>query len=527
MTIGGSVQWAVGQESGRDDRPGFPLLGPPVLEAQALVKRFFGVTVLDGVSLALAPGEVRALLGENGAGKSTVINLISGVHQPDGGELRLDGEHVRFARPLDADRAGISVIRQELSLFPDLSVAEAIFAGHLPINALGLVDWKRIREVAGQALARLGLAIDVRAPVSGLSIAQQQMVEVARALTRKSRVVIMDEPTASLSPNEVAHLGGIIAQLSAEGVGVLYVSHRLDEVRAFCSTYTVLRDGRAVSSGNVADTDIPSLIRDMAGRDIEIGRHGAVRVPGKPVLEVRGLASPHLAGSVQRVRDVSFSVRAGEIVGLAGIIGAGRTETARMIFGLDPIGGGEILFEDAPFDPRSPVAAMASGVGYVSEDRKGLSILPTRSVVDNFALAGAVPARSLGFNDKAAEATLLSGFIKRLGIRAASLQSTIATLSGGNQQKVVLARWVARRPKLLIIDEPTRGIDVGAKEDVHALIRDIAAEGVAVLLISSDLPEIMTLSDRIVTLREGQTTSEQDAATATFEGLMASMTRHD
>ncbi len=527
MTIGGSVQWAVGQESGRNHRPGFPLLGLPVLEAQALVKRFFGVTVLDGVSLALAPSEVRALLGENGAGKSTVINLISGVHQPDGGELRFDGEHVRFARPLDADRAGISVIRQELSLFPDLSVAEAIFAGHLPVNALGFVDWKRMREVAGQALSRLGLAIDVRAPVSGLSIAQQQMVEVARALTRKSRVVIMDEPTASLSPNEVAHLGDIIAQLSDEGVAVLYVSHRLDEVRAFCSTYTVLRDGRAVSSGNVADTDIPSLIRDMAGRDIEIGRHSAVRVPGKPVLEVRGLASPHLAGSVQRVRDVSFSVRAGEIVGLAGIIGAGRTETARMIFGLDPIGGGEILFEEKPFVPGSPVAAMAAGVGYVSEDRKGLSILPTRSVVDNFALASAVPARALGFNDKASEETVLSGFVKRLGIRAASLQSTIATLSGGNQQKVVLARWVARQPKLLIIDEPTRGIDVGAKEDVHALIRDIASQGVAVLLISSDLPEIMTLSDRIITLREGETTSEQDAAAATFEGLMASMTRHD
>lgn len=527
MTLSATPYGAGDRESGREQRPDIHLSGPHVLEARALVKRFFGVTVLDGVSLSLAPGEVRALLGENGAGKSTVINLLSGVHQPDGGKLRFNGEAVRFARPLDADRAGISVIRQELSLFPDLSVAEAIFAGHLPVNALGFVDWKRIRQASRQALARLGLAIDVRAPVAGLSVAQQQMVEVARALTRKSRVVIMDEPTASLSPNEVAHLGEIIAQLSAEGVAVLYVSHRLDEIRAFCSTYTVLRDGRVVSSGRVADTDVPSLIRDMAGREIEIGRRGAARVPGAPVLEVRNLASQRRLGSVQRVRGVNFALRAGEILGLAGIIGAGRTETARMIFGLDPVGGGEILFEGRPFAPASPAAAMAAGIGYVSEDRKGLSILPSRSVADNFALAGAVPPRAFGLNDQVTEARLLAGFVERLGIRAASLRSTIATLSGGNQQKVVLARWVARRPKLLIIDEPTRGIDVGAKEDVHALIRDIAAQGVAVLLISSDLPEVMTLSDRIVTLREGETTSRHDAAEATFEGLMASMTRHD
>ncbi len=527
MTFSTALQGAGDQEPGRAHRPGIQLSGPRVLEARALVKRFFGVTVLDGVSLSLAPGEVRALLGENGAGKSTVINLLSGVHQPDGGKLHFNGEAVRFARPLDADRAGISVIRQELSLFPDLSVAEAIFAGHLPVNALGFVDWTRIRQVSRKALARLGLAIDVRAPVAGLSIAQQQMVEIARALTRKSRVVIMDEPTASLSPNEVAHLGEIIGQLSAEGVAVLYVSHRLDEIRAFCTTYTVLRDRRVVSSGQVTDTDVPSLIRDMAGREIEIGRRGSVRVPGEPVLEVRKLASQLRPGSVQRVRDVSFALRAGEILGLAGIIGAGRTETARMIFGLDPVGGGEILLEGRPFVPTSPAAAMTAGIGYVSEDRKGLSILPSRSVVDNFALAGAIPARAFGFNDKIAEARLLAGFVDRLGIRAASLRSTIATLSGGNQQKVVLARWVARRPKLLIIDEPTRGIDVGAKEDVHALIRDIAAQGVAVLLISSDLPEVMTLSDRIVTLREGETTSRRDAVEATFEGLMASMTRHD
>jgi inositol transport system ATP-binding protein len=491
------------------------------------VKRFFGVTVLDHVSLTLAPGEVRALLGENGAGKSTMINLLSGVHQPDGGELRLDGAPVRFLRPLDADHAGISVIRQELSLFPDLSVAEAIFAGHLPVNALGLVDWKRIRDVARKALARLGLSIDVRALVASLSIAQQQMVEIARALTRKSRVVIMDEPTASLSPKEVAHLGEIIAQLSSEGVAVLYVSHRLDKIRAFCSTYTVLRDGRAVSSGRVADTDIASLIRDMAGRDVVTDGRGEARTPGAAVLEVKRLASrPALRGG-QRVRDISFTVHQGEIVGLAGIVGAGRTETARMIFGLDPIGSGEIALNREPLRVSSPAAAMKAGIGYLSEDRKGLSILPGRSVSENFALTGSVPAGPLCYNDRRGEARLLATFVERLGIRASSLGSPIATLSGGNQQKVVLARWIALKPKLLIIDEPTRGIDVGAKADVHALIREVAGQGIAVLLISSDLPEIMSLSDRIVTLRDGTTTSDQPAVTATAEGLMALMTRHD
>lgn len=527
MNLPASLAGKSRQEPGRESSPGDLLSARPVLEARSLVKRFFGVTVLDGISLTLAPGEVRALLGENGAGKSTMINLLSGVHQPDGGELRLDGMPVRFHRPIDADHAGISVIRQELSLFPDLSVAEAIFAGHLPVNALGFVDWKRIRDAARKALARLGLSIDVRAPIASLSVAQQQMVEIARALTRQSQVVIMDEPTASLSPNEVAHLGGIIAQLSSEGVAALYVSHRLDEIRAFCSTYTVLRDGKAVSSGRVAETDIPSLIRDMAGREVTIGDRGTVRTPGAPVLEVRNLASrPPIRGG-QRVRDVSFTIHAGEILGLAGIVGAGRTETARMIFGLDPIGAGEIQLGGQPFRATSPAAAMKAGIGYLPEDRKGLSILPERSVSENFALTGAVPAGPLGRNDKRGEARLLEIFVNRLGIRASSPRAAITTLSGGNQQKIVLARWIALKPKLLIIDEPTRGIDVGAKEDVHSLIRDIASQGVAVLLISSDLPEVMGLSDRIVTLREGEITSHRPAATATAEGLMTHMTRHD
>ncbi|MBN9052867.1 MAG: sugar ABC transporter ATP-binding protein [Rhizobiales bacterium] len=509
------------ETSGRAERPA------PFVAAVGLVKRFFGVTVLDGVSLSLGAGEVRALLGENGAGKSTVINLLSGVFAPDSGTIEVDGVPAAFGGPRDADKAGISVIRQELSLFPDLSVAEAIFAGHLPVTGLGLVDWKRVREAAREALRQLGVSsLDVRRPVAGLSIAQQQMVEIARALTRKSRLVIMDEPTASLSPEEVGHLGEIIARLSREGVAILYVSHRLDEIRAFCQSYTVLRDGKMVEEGDVVAVDNAQLIRAMAGRDVEIGGRRQATSPGGVALSVRDLAAPASARAPARVVGVSFDVRAGEIVGLAGIVGAGRSETARMIFGADPIGAGEIRLGGQAFSPASPIEAMRAGIGLVPEDRKGQAILPQRAVVENFALAGVRTPRYRWVNDRAGEKGLFRGFVERLGIRASSLSAPIATLSGGNQQKVILSRWIARKPKVLVVDEPTRGIDIGAKEDVHTLLRDIAAEGVALLVISSDLPELMALSDRIVVLREGRSVFETDAASASAEDLMTRMTPH-
>ncbi|BCP52196.1 ribose ABC transporter ATP-binding protein [Kaistia sp. 32K] len=497
------------------------------MAASGLVKRFFGVTVLDGVSLSLEPGEVRALLGENGAGKSTVINLLSGVLTPDGGTIDVDGRPVQFDGPRAADKAGISVIRQELSLFPELSVAEAIFAGHLPIRRLGTVDWARMRDAARAALAQLGItALDVRRPVAGLSIAQQQMVEIARALTRKSRLVIMDEPTASLSPEEVGHLGEIIERLSREGVAILYVSHRLDEIRAFCHSYTVLRDGKMVEEGDVASASNEQLIRAMAGRDVQIGVRRQGAATGDVVLQVRHLAAPASGRAPARVADVSFEVRAGEIVGLAGIVGAGRTETANMIFGVDPIASGEIRLNGQKFAPSSASEAIAAGIGLVPEDRKGLAILPQRAVVENFALAGASPPRYGWLNDRPAERSLFRTFVERLGIRAASFNAPIATLSGGNQQKVILSRWIARQPKLLIVDEPTRGIDIGAKEDVHSLLRDIAGQSVAVLVISSDLPELMALSDRIVVLREGRSVFETSGDKAVAEELMAEMTKH-
>lgn len=507
--------------SGRERRP------EPFVTAVDLVKSFFGVTVLDGVSLSLRAGEVRALLGENGAGKSTVINLLSGVHQPDSGRIAIDGEAVRFDGPRSADRAGISVIRQELSLFPELSIAEAMFAGHLPVTVFGTVDWALVRRSARTALEQLGITtLDVRRPVAGLSVAQQQMVEIARALTRRSRLVIMDEPTASLSPEEVGHLGEIVERLSTEGVAILYVSHRLDEVRAFCRTYTVLRDGRMIEEGNVSDVTNAQLIRAMAGRDVEIGRKTRETAAGEVILDVRNLSSVPSGRAPARVIDVSFKVRAGEIVGLAGIVGAGRTETANMIFGIDPIGDGEIRLAGQRFEPSSAADAITAGIGLVPEDRKGQAILPERTVVENFALAGARPARYGLLNDKAGERKLFSTFVEKLGIRTSSIAAPIATLSGGNQQKVILSRWIARQPRLLIVDEPTRGIDISAKEDVHALLRDVASRGVAILVISSDLPELLALADRIVVLREGRAVFETIGADATSEQLMSMMTRH-
>ncbi|MDQ0323331.1 ABC-type sugar transport system ATPase subunit [Pararhizobium capsulatum DSM 1112] len=509
------------ETSGRAERP------VPFVVAVNLVKRFFGVTVLDGISLSLRAGEVRALLGENGAGKSTVINLLSGVFPADSGTIEVNGAAAVFDEPRAADKAGISVIRQELSLFPDLSVAEAIFAGHLPVTRFGTVDWTRVRQASRDALSQLGISsLDVRQPVASLSIAQQQMVEIARALTRKSQLVIMDEPTASLSPEEVGHLGEIIGHLSREGVAILYVSHRLDEIRAFCKSYTVLRDGRMVEEGDVAAVSNAQLIRAMAGRDIQIGGRRQSAALGEVVLEVRNLAAQALGRAPARVTDVSFDLRACEIVGLAGIVGAGRSETARMIFGIDPIGAGQIHLGGQRFSPSSTTEAIRAGIGLVPEDRKGQAILPQRAVVENFALAGASPPRYRWLNDRAAERDLFRGYVERLGIRASSLTAPIATLSGGNQQKVILSRWIARQPKVLIVDEPTRGIDVGAKEDVHALLRDIAGQGVAVLVISSDLPELMALADRIVVLREGRSVFETAGASASAEELMTKMTRH-
>jgi inositol transport system ATP-binding protein len=511
---------AIAIAEGRPD--GSTPSGVPVLAADRLVKRFFGQTALDHVSLSLKAGEIRALLGENGAGKSTLINLLSGALRPDAGTIRLDGRPLELHRPLDAWRVGVSTIRQEFSLFDDLSVMESMFAGNLPVDRLGLVDWRQVERRAVEALAKLGVPINPRRRVAELSVAEQQLVEIARALTHRSRVVIMDEPTASLSPAEVERLKTIVRQLARDRIAVLYVSHRLEEVVDLCETYTVLRDGRAVAEGTISGVTSETLARMMVGRVIDASRVDRGAAPGRVVFEARGLSAASAVPGA--VRDVAFSLRAGEIVGLAGIVGAGRTEIARMIFGLDPAGAGEMRLEGDPFRPRSPAEAISRGVALVPEDRQKLGVFLPLGVAENFAMPKGGAGRIGGLLDRRAERRLLGKFAAALNLRSPGPEAPIASLSGGNQQKVVLARWLALAPVLLIADEPTRGVDIAAKADVHALLRRLASEGVAILLISSDLPEILSLSDRILTLRAGRLSGERSAADASEESLMQLMT---
>ncbi|MET4634440.1 sugar ABC transporter ATP-binding protein [Kaistia defluvii] len=516
---------AIGSDAGTTASGGVTPPETSFLSLENLSKSFFGVTVLDRVSLALHPGKVHALLGENGAGKSTLINLLSGIHKPDGGALRLDGETVELTGPHDAQKRGISTIHQEFSLFPDLTVAEAIFAGRLPLNRFGLVHWRRMAQQTAEVMRQLGAEIAPWRRVADLSIAEQQLVEIGRALTLKSRLIIMDEPTASLTPREVDRLKAVVRALTAEGVSILFVSHRLEEVKELADSFTVLRDGVVVARGDIADATIDDLVRWMVGRELlEEDCSHAPSKSGAIVLEVEALKSrPHSARSAS-VEGVSFTVRAGEIVGLAGLVGAGRTEIARLIFGADPIGGGAIRLNGQAFRPKGPGDAIAAGVALVPEDRKQQSLFPTLAISENFAAAGGVPTGPFGILRRKAEKGAFQHFRDRLKLRSAGANAPIATLSGGNQQKVVLARWLELKPRLLIVDEPTRGVDIGAKADLHRLLRELAADGVAILLISSDLPEVLALSHRILTLRAGRLTGELAGSDADEESLMRLMT---
>ncbi|AHM75233.1 sugar ABC transporter ATP-binding protein [Yersinia hibernica] len=500
--------------------------GGKYISVRNLTKLFFGQTVLDNISFSLRAGEIRALLGENGAGKSTLINILSGVYQPDGGSIILQGHSTSFNKPLDAWQAGITTIHQEFSLFPDLTVAETIFAGHLPVNRWGFIRRKVIENDTRQVLALLGVAINPLRKIAELSIAEQQLVEIARALTAKPQLIIMDEPTAALSPTEVEKLKQVVGTISESGVAVIYVSHRLEEIKTLCETYSVLRDGQLVGQGEVKDVSIDSLVRLMVGRDLAEFDRSTRGITGRNTLTVENLSSAAAGGESANVRNVSFSVKAGEIVGFAGLVGAGRTEIARLLFGADPIGSGTIRIRGKAFHPSSPRDAIAAGIGLVPEDRKQQALFMSLTVEENFAIIYSPSPAAGHFIDRQRERLSFLDFKKQLNLRAVSLGADIATLSGGNQQKVVLARWMAQNPALLIVDEPTRGVDIAAKADVHRLLRDMAAKGVAIILISSDLPEILAVSDRILTMRAGQLTGELSAYEANEENVMQLMTRH-
>jgi galactofuranose transport system ATP-binding protein len=494
----------------------------PAVEVRAVSKRFAGVRALDAVSLDLLHGEVHALVGENGAGKSTLIKVFTGVHRPDEGEVRYLGEPVAFASPREAQAAGISTIYQEVNLVPTLSVAHNLFLCHEPRDRVGLVDFTRMRREARATLARYGIDVDVRRRLGELGLGVQQMVAVARALSADSRVVIMDEPTSSLEPREVDLLIGVIDHLRRQDIAVLYVTHKLDEVFRVCQRVTVLRDGRLVHSGPVGETTRLRLVATMLGREIaEVRAHGATNFgaehhapTGVPVLEADGLTRrPLLSG-------VSLEVHAGEVVGLAGLLGSGRTETAKAVFGAQPIDDGTVRVNGRAERRWSPAAAIRRGIGMVPEDRKAEGVVPDLSVRDNIVLAALPRLTTFGIVSRRRQDALVETFVRRLRIKISSPDQRVRELSGGNQQKVLLARMLCLHPKVLLLDEPTRGIDVGAKAEIQALIDELATQGLAVLLISSELEEVVEGADRVLVLRDGALVGTLRGADITEDQIM-------
>ena len=486
-------------------------------------KAFAGVPALRAASLEVAAGEVHALVGQNGAGKSTLIKILTGAARRDAGEIVFDGRPIAFATPQEAQAGGISTIYQEINLVPTRSVAENIFLGREP-RRLGFVDWRRMNREAAALLLRFRVEIDVRQPLARYTIAIQQMVAIARALSFEAKLVIMDEPTSSLDESEVSVLFDVIRQLRAEGVSVVFVTHKLDELYAVCDRVTIMRDGRTVAVSAMAAMGKLALVAAMLGRDLaDVERQGATgfrhatHAVGGEVIEATGLRSG------RRVRDVSVSVRSGEIVGLAGLLGSGRSETARALFGVEPAEAGSIRYESASVAVTAPDQAIRLGMGFCAEDRKVEGIIPEMSVRENLTLALLPRLTRAGVVDTGKQAQIVDRFIQRLGIKTAGPEQRIRELSGGNQQKVLLARWLCMSPKLLILDEPTRGIDVGAKAEIQGLIEELARDGLGVLMISSELDELVEGCDRIVVLRDGHTAAELAGDEKTEDAVMHAM----
>jgi len=488
-----------------------------VIEVRGLRKSFGGVHALRDVRLAVRAGEVLALLGENGAGKSTLIKIITGLYQPDAGEILLDGRQVRFASTRDALDQGVAAIYQEPSLFPDLDVAENIFVGRQPMRN-GRIDWRQMYDEAAALLRRLGVALSPRTRARELSVAQMQMVEIARAISLNARVLIMDEPTSSLTQREVEELLAIVRQLRAQGAAIVFISHRLDELFAIADRVTVLRDGAYVDTRPMAGVTTDELIRLMVGRHLaELFPKQAVE-PGEVVLEVQGLSRPG------RFANISFQLRRGEIVGMAGLVGAGRTELAEAIFGVVPAASGRIILGGREVRIGRPEDALRLGIGYVPEDRKLHGLVLQMSIAQNITLPTLKAFTRMGWLNSRAEREQARADAARLEVKMADVDQPAGQLSGGNQQKVVLAKWLGTKPRVLILDEPTRGIDVGTKAAVHRLMSQLAAEGMAILMISSELPEVLGMSDRILVMREGRLSGQFSRAEATQERLMGAAT---
>ena len=492
-----------------------PIPADALISARGLSKAFNGVRALEDVRFDLQPGEVHVLMGENGAGKSTLMKILTGIYRRDAGEILLDGTPVDFTSPRQAQAAGISIVHQELNLMNHLTAAQNIFIGREPRRGW-LLDEDRLNAQAAALFERIKLALDPRTVVGTLTVARQQMIEIAKALSHEARVLIMDEPTAALNREEVEDLFRVVRELREQGVGIVYISHKMDELARIADRVTVMRDGRHVATVPMGETSIDKLIAMMVGRELaQLTRESVPAPAGEVVLEVQGLARRGV------LHDVSFQLRRGEILGFAGLMGAGRTEVARAVFGADPIDAGCVRVHGREVAIRSPEQAVAAGIGYLSEDRKHFGLATGLDVQDNILLASFARFRkALGFVDEARGRRVALDLVQRLSIKTPGLQQQARFLSGGNQQKVVIAKWLLRDCDILFFDEPTRGIDVGAKAEIYKLIKSLAAQGKAIVMISSELSEVLLLSHRVIVMCEGRITGVLPGSAATQENIM-------
>jgi len=486
----------------------------PILKMRGICKSFPGVKALQDVTFTLNSGEIHALLGENGAGKSTLMKILSGVYPKDAGEIEIAGHVVEVTNPKTAARHGITIIHQEMNLIPALTVMENIFLGREPASLFGFIDWRTMERLTLKLLGELGTDIAATDLVSELSIGEQQMVEIAKALSYETKILIMDEPTAALTERETEKLFAIMRKLAASGVGIIYISHRMDELFALSNRITVLRDGTYVATVETQTASYDQLIKMMVGRDVSVRFPKQQVAIGREVLRVENLTSGEL-------KDISFHVKAGEIVGVAGLMGAGRTEMARMIFGADDSSSGGIYIDGQQKMITCPADAIQAGIGLITEDRKGQGLVLGMSVGQNMTLAALGQYCRGSFIHDAAEQEAVTANIAKLNIRTPGADQLVKNLSGGNQQKVVIAKWLETRPKVLIMDEPTRGVDVGAKAEIYNIMTMLAAEGVGIVMISSELPEVLGMSDRVVVMHQGRIAGEMPIEEATQEKIMA------
>ena len=479
-----------------------------------ICKSFGANKVLGGVNLHVRPGEVHALMGENGAGKSTLMNILTGIHRADAGTIMVDGKEVTFKNNKDAEEHGIAFIHQELNIWPNLSVLENLFLMNQPKTRFGTIDFKKMREMAEAKCQEIGIDLPLDEIAGECSVGQQQMTEITRSLMLDAKTVIMDEPTAALTERETDRLFEVMKKLKNKGVSIIYISHRMEEVFANCDTITVMRDGQTISSRPTEETNMDQIVGDMVGRVMSEYYPARTNVPGDEIFRVEGFTQPGV------FRDISFNLRKGEILGVAGLMGAGRTEIMRAIFGVDPHESGKLYFEGKEIHIKNPRDAIRHGFGFITENRKTEGLILDFSIERNIALPSEERlAQSHVINDKK-EFDFSSGLSKRLGVKAQDINLPASTLSGGNQQKVVIAKWVGMHPKLLILDEPTRGIDIGAKKDIYDLMNELTAKGVSIIMVSSELPEVIGMSDRILVIHEGRAAGIVEHKDATQTRIM-------